>query len=97
MTIETGESGKYSSLIIKDTGIGMQVEEAGRIFEPFYTTKSANEGTGIGLNIVKEIVEDYKGTIKVQSEKGVGTKFEVKLPTISPEHHSDNSRVDNKF
>ena len=57
----------------------MPAEVRGRIFEPFYTTKPVGEGTGLGLEIVRRIVEKHKGTILVTSRPG-RTAFEVRLP-----------------
>ena len=67
-------------LTFSDTGVGMSPEVAGRIFEPFYTTKEVGEGTGLGLSIAYGIIEKHKGTIHVDSEVGKGTCFTIKLP-----------------
>ncbi len=65
---------------IADTGTGIPAEVLGRIFEPFYTTKTASAGTGLGLYITKTIVEQFGGRIAVQSVKGEGTTFTVSFP-----------------
>ena len=62
---------------IADTGVGIDPEVVGHIFEPFYTTKAAGEGTGLGLFITKNIVELLGGRIGVKSIKGEGTTFTV--------------------
>jgi two-component system NtrC family sensor kinase len=67
-------------LRIQDTGTGIPSDIQNRIFEPFYTTKSAGKGTGLGLNIVQNIVKGHGGTIRVQSKVGEGTTFIVQLP-----------------
>ena len=67
-----------------DTGCGIAPADLEHIFDPFYTTKHASEereGTGLGLTIVHQIVEEHGGTIEVQSEAGRGTTFFVNLPT----------------
>jgi signal transduction histidine kinase len=70
-------------LSVQDQGIGMDKKEVGRIFEKFYRTKKAEQsgemGTGIGLSIVKQIVNEHGGTIHVESEPGKGSKFTLNL------------------
>jgi len=70
-----------NSLVIEvsDTGIGMEEEVKKHIFEPFFSHSDAG-GTGLGMAIVKSIVEAHKGNVTVESEKGRGTKFIVELP-----------------
>ncbi|MBC7439596.1 MAG: GHKL domain-containing protein, partial [Flavobacterium sp.] len=65
---------------VKDNGIGIETENIERIFEPKFTTKTS--GMGLGLGIIKNIIENYKGTITFQTEKGKGTIFTVSLPLI---------------
>lgn len=65
------------TVIIKDTGTGIPPDELHRIFEPFYTTKP--RGLGLGLVNVKNIIEGHGGTVRVESEIGVGTTFFVRL------------------
>lgn len=62
-----------------DTGEGIPLESQPRIFETFFSTK--REGTGLGLAVVKRTVEDLGGTIRFRSEPGVGTTFQIELPT----------------
>jgi two-component system sensor histidine kinase PilS (NtrC family) len=65
-------------IVVSDTGSGIEENDLGKIFEPFYTTKE--RGTGLGLAIVNRIVEYNKGNIKIESEVGRGTKCFVRLP-----------------
>jgi signal transduction histidine kinase len=65
---------------VGDTGCGIPEEIRARIFEPFFTTKPAGEGTGLGLDIVRKIVEKHRGRIELDSEVGRGTTFTVRLP-----------------
>jgi signal transduction histidine kinase len=69
----------YVQITIEDNGIGIQKENLDRIWDPFFTTKDQGEGSGLGLGIVKGIIEKHKGTIKVESRPGL-TKFMVFLP-----------------
>lgn len=64
---------------IEDTGVGITKENIGKIFDPFFTTKNRAEGTGLGLSITKGIIEIHKGFIRVESERGKGTKFMIAL------------------
>ncbi|MEN0010166.1 HAMP domain-containing sensor histidine kinase, partial [Flavobacterium nitrogenifigens] len=65
-------------IAVKDNGIGIQKQDIGRIFEPKFTTKTS--GMGLGLGIIKNIIENYKGTITFESTYGKGTTFTVSLP-----------------
>ena len=59
-------------------GCGISEEDAKRIFDPFFTTKE--KGSGLGLSIVKKIIEGHRGTIDIRSREGEGTKVELRLP-----------------
>ncbi len=64
---------------IQDTGTGIDQEIINQIFDPFFTTKAVGEGTGMGLSITYKIIKSHNGTIEVESEKGKGTKFTIKI------------------
>jgi signal transduction histidine kinase len=70
----------HRCIFVKDYGIGMSPVEMQQIFDPFYTTKTPEQGTGMGLSIAHGIVKDHKGWISVASGPGEGTCFSVFLP-----------------
>ncbi len=79
LTITTTREDGFVRLVVRDTGIGMTAEVQRHLFEPFFTTKG-KQGTGLGLNICRQIVVDHGGRISVQSADGQGTAFTVDLP-----------------
>jgi two-component system, cell cycle sensor histidine kinase and response regulator CckA len=75
--------GPYVVLSVTDTGQGMDGSVLARIFDPYYTTKPRGQGSGLGLAVVRGIVEAHSGEIFVESAPGRGTRFEVWLPTAA--------------
>jgi two-component system NtrC family sensor kinase len=69
---------------VADNGAGIPPEYQDRLFTPFFTTKPRGQGTGLGLYIVKEIVEDLGGRIEVQSVVDEGTTFRILFPSLPP-------------
>jgi two-component system, NtrC family, sensor kinase len=80
ITVITKKGKNHVSLIVKDTGKGMPPSVKEKIFEPFFTTKPVGQGTGLGLSVVKGIVDSHHGKILVTTAKDKGTKFEIQLP-----------------
>ncbi|HPF52382.1 MAG TPA: ATP-binding protein, partial [Draconibacterium sp.] len=80
LTIRVKNLGSQVKVSIKDTGYGIPEEIKEKIFEPFFTTKSSGEGTGIGLDIVKKILDKHKAKIELESQVGIGTTFHITLP-----------------
>ena len=76
---------------MRDTGGGIPEEIQSKIFNPFFTTKKEGEGTGLGLDIVKKIVEKHNGTISFESVASEGTTFCVTLPIVQTENNKENT------
>ena len=78
VTITVGSQDDCAVVTVIDTGRGMTEQQIAQIFRPFYTTRS--NGTGLGLSLVRRIVEEHSGQIEVASEPGKGSTFQVLLP-----------------
>ncbi|MBD3648961.1 MAG: response regulator, partial [Pseudomonadales bacterium] len=96
--------GEYVRIHVEDTGVGMPEEDLSRIIEPFYTTKTKGEGTGLGLSMVFGFVRQSGGGMRISSEKERGTRvelffprsFEAEMPEpneVLPEHGGDGQRI----
>ncbi len=77
--------GSYAVLQVADTGCGMEQDMLDKIFEPYFTTKNQDEGTGLGLAVVHGIVKGLKGCVRVESSPGKGSIFKVFLPVLKQE------------
>jgi PAS domain S-box-containing protein len=88
---EHGETppGAYAVLAVADTGTGMDDNTRARIFEPYFTTKTNGQGTGLGLSTVQSIVDQAGGHIRVTSAPGQGTRFEIYFPFESQSREVD--------
>lgn len=80
LTFKTTQSGENIVVLIKDTGKGMTEETKEKLFEKFYTTKNPRKGAGLGMGLCRAIIENHKGTIKFESQRGKGTEFTITLP-----------------
>jgi len=80
------ETGTCAVLKVRDTGGGMDTETLNKIFEPYFTTRGQENGTGLGLAVVHGIVESFQGSIKVESMPGQGSLFTVYLPVIEEDN-----------
>lgn len=85
LTIRTRNRPGGVVLSVEDTGAGMDEETLREIFNPFFTMKDVGQGTGLGLSVVHGIVTSHAGTIRVESEPGRGSRFEVDLPLTGPD------------
>jgi len=83
LTLHVRGEDERAIVSISDTGKGMNPEVQRLAFEPFFTTRSSEGGSGLGLSLAQEIVHRYRGTISVMSREGVGTTFTLSFPAIS--------------
>lgn len=80
------DDSRYVRLIIEDTGTGIPEEIQQYVFQPFFSTKPAGEGTGIGLTVVKRLTEEHGGQIRVHTVTGKGTRFVLDFPRSTSEN-----------
>ena len=96
-SIASGKQNLFWVLSISDNGIGIAKDKIGKIFDPFYTTKDKEYGTGLGLSMVYSIMSQHNGQIEVESELGVGTTFNLIFPVFdkdsSIEYGSDHTTL----
>lgn len=84
LVLSTCVDGDHVVLSVEDSGTGMSEEIQKKIFNPFFTTKDIDQGTGLGLSVVHGIVSAHGGSVSVRSREGKGTVFEVRLPIKAP-------------
>ena len=85
--------GPYVRLSISDTGHGMDSATMDRIFDPYFTTKEQDKGTGMGLAVVHGIVKGHGGGIRVQSKPGKGTRFDIMFPVMGKHMESETEEL----
>jgi signal transduction histidine kinase len=91
---ESGQSGSFLQVEIRDTGVGIPEENLEHIFDPFFTSK--DEGSGLGLSISHQIVQEHGGYIVVESKVGKGTSFFINLPVGKRVRPASNGRAVNE-
>ena len=80
MAVSTAPAGAGVRLTVQDSGPGMSPDELERAFRDFYTTKP--DGTGLGLSVVRRLVADLGGALRVETEPGRGSRFIVEIPSV---------------
>jgi PAS domain S-box-containing protein len=88
ITVRTRPDGDGIAIQVQDDGCGIAPEDLPHIYEPFFTTKPVGQGMGLGLTSAYTIVRSHHGTIDVESRRGAGTTFTLRLPLRQPEHPS---------
>jgi signal transduction histidine kinase len=80
VTVSTRKSGAMIEISVKDNGNGIPANVLDKIFQPFFTTKPAGQGTGLGLSLSYDIIKAHGGELKVETREGKGTEFIIVLP-----------------
>lgn len=88
ITVRVDRLGEHVRLVVRDTGPGIDLQTRMRLFEPFFTTRASDGGTGLGLAVVRAIADEHRAKIEVVSESGSGTEFIVSFP-----HRKEAARV----
>jgi hypothetical protein len=94
LSIKTRQEKQWVIIAIKDTGVGIATEDLGKIYDPFFTTKSPDKGTGLGLSISLKIIDELGGRIKVQSKEGRGAEFSVYLKKAAQGSHKEKRNIE---
>ena len=94
ITINTFTKNDKVFILFKDDGVGIDEEDLPKIFDPGFTTKGRGVGTGLGLSISYKIIENHRGEIKVESDRGKGTTFTIILPTNLEDLIKDENNQD---
>ena len=84
LEVRTRRNGAHVEIVLRDNGTGISPDVIGRIFNPFFTTKPGNRGTGLGLSLTHDIVREHGGEITVESEPGRYTEMTVRIPGRLP-------------
>jgi signal transduction histidine kinase len=87
VTVTIGSQDDCATITVADTGRGMSEQQLSQIFRPFFTTRSA--GTGLGLSLVRRIIDEHHGQIAVTSEPGNGSTFQVSIPFVNQAEHAE--------
>ncbi len=88
LTVHAWSEGGFARIDVADNGQGIAPEHLERIYDPFFTTKAARKGTGLGLAVTYGIVREHGGSIEVDSHLGAGSRFRVELPLARKPVHA---------
>ena len=88
LTVRSRVEGASAVIEVADTGSGISPEHLSRIYDPFFTTKTVGQGTGLGLSVTYGVVQEHQGTIECASRSGHGTRFTLTLPLAVPDRAS---------
>ncbi len=91
------QPGRYACITVYDTGVGMDKTLIDKIFDPYFTTKEMGKGTGLGLSVVHGIVKEHGGDIRIYSEIGKGTTFNVYLPLLEDVKDKKDAAITRKY
>jgi signal transduction histidine kinase len=80
LQVRAGHSSGQVEISIEDSGTGIPADKLTQVFDLFYSTKKAGEGTGLGMWMTYELVKKYRGHISLESRKGMGTKVSILIP-----------------
>jgi signal transduction histidine kinase len=83
LSLAARRDGDGVALVVQDSGSGIAADDLQRVFDPLFTTKPPGQGTGLGLPILREIVEAHGGSVRLESRKGEGTTAVVRLPAAA--------------
>jgi len=92
LTFTTSMTEEQVQVSCRDTGEGISEEDKGRIFDPLFTTKLRERGSGLGLTVVSQIIREHSGTITVESSVGQGAEFQIRLPQAGREALGEEGR-----
>lgn len=85
------EKDGFNIVSVRDYGVGIDAQDQSRIFEPFYTTKSVGQGTGLGLSLVYSLVTEHGGKISIDPQVAPGAGFEIRMPAITTDQQSSTA------
>ena len=94
ITVPTRRLGDKSVLEVTDDGEGIAESDRVRLFDPFFTTRTTQGGSGLGLSVAHKIVEDHGGRIGIESQVGAGSRFSIELPLASPNDRDGEAKSD---